>query len=74
MNNPMERSGRPMAVPVSFDDYQRWQRLAKDQVFAMIEAVQKRNAKAPSGELERDIRDALKSLRQQARVHPKSKA
>jgi prevent-host-death family protein len=70
----IERSGRPMAVLVSIDDYQRWQRLAKDQVFAMIEAVQKRNAKVPSAELDRDIRDALKSLRLEARTEQKTKA
>lgn len=70
----IERSGRPMAVLVSIEDYQRWQRLAKDQVFAMIEAVQKRNAKSPSSELERDIREALKSLRREARAERKSRA
>jgi prevent-host-death family protein len=46
----IERSGRPMAVLVSIDDYQRWERLGKDRVFTMIEAVQKRNAKVPSDE------------------------
>lgn len=70
----IERSGRPMAVLVSIDNYQLWQRVAKDQVFTMTGAVQKRNAKVPSAELERDIRDALKTLRQDARPHRKSKA
>lgn len=70
----IERSGRPMAVLVSIEDYQRWQRLAKDQVFAMIEAVQKRNAQVPSADLERDMRDALKSLRHAARATQKPKA
>lgn len=70
----IERSGRPMAVIVSIEDYQKWQRLAKERVFAMIEPVQKRNAKAPTAEVERDVRDALKSLKQEQQAHKKVKA
>lgn len=70
----IERSGRPMAVLVSIEDYQKWQRLAKEQVFAMIEVAQKRSAKTPVTEAERDVRDALKGLKQEARARKKVKA
>ena len=70
----IERSGRPMAVLVSIEDYQKWQQLAKAQVLAMMESAQKRSAKNPAAEVERDVRDALKTLRQESRPRKKSKA
>ncbi len=63
----IERSGRAMAVLISIEDYQKWQRLAKEQAFAMIEAAQKRNEQVPPAELERDVRESLKTLRQERR-------
>ncbi len=56
-----------MAVIVSIEDYQKWQRLAKEQVFAMIDTVHKRNAKVPPAELERDVKESLKRLKQEQR-------
>jgi len=35
----VERSGRPMAVLVPVDDYQKWQRISKERVFALLEEV-----------------------------------
>ena len=59
----IKRSGRPMAVIVSIDDYQTWQRLAKEQVFTLLEMAQRRSQDAPAAEKERDIRAALRELR-----------
>lgn len=70
----IERSGRPMAVLVSIDDYQRWRRLGKEQFFTMLESTQKRNAKVPAAELERDVEHAVKRLRQEQVSSKKSKA
>lgn len=70
----IERSGRPMAVLVSIEDYQKWQRLAKEQVFAMLQTAQKRSAKVSPAEADRDVRDALKNLKQEARARKKIKA
>lgn len=70
----IERSGRPMAVLVSIEDYQKWRRLAKEQVLVMLESAQKRSAKAPTAAVERGVRDALKSLRQESRARKKVKA
>ncbi len=69
----IERSGRPMAVLVSIDDYQRWQQLGKEQFLTLLHAAQKRNAKAPAADLERDIERGLKQLRQENRALAKAK-
>jgi prevent-host-death family protein len=63
----IERSGRPMAVIVSIEDYQTWQRLAKEQVFTLLETAQQRSKGAPAAAVERDTRAALSALRQTRR-------
>ncbi len=70
----IERSGRPMAVIVSIEDYQKWQRFAKEQVFGMIEGVHKRTSKIPAAELERDVTESLKQLRQADRTGKQSRS
>ena len=70
----IERSGRAMAVLVSIEDYQRWRQLAQDQVFAMIETAQKRNAKVSAAELDRDVREAVKTLKQKQRARKRTRA
>jgi prevent-host-death family protein len=61
----IERSGRPMAVIVPVDDYRRWQRLAKERIFIMLEEVWDRTQAVPAAELEADIEEALDTLRQE---------
>jgi hypothetical protein len=61
----IERSGRPMAVLVPIDYYQKWQRLAKEQVFTMIEEVWRRTEGVPTKDLEADVEQALSMLRQE---------
>ena len=62
----IERSGRPMAVIVPIDAYERWKRLAKERVFVMLEEVWQRNQDAPDQVLEQEIAQALNTLRQDA--------
>ena len=64
----VERSGRPMAVIVPVDDYRKWQRLAKERVFIMLEEVWNRTQAIPAEELEADIEEALDTLRQELRA------
>ena len=64
----VERSGRPMAVIVPIEDYQKWQRLAKARIFGMLEQVWERNADIPPEELERDVEEALANLRRDAHI------
>ena len=47
----IERSGRPMAVIVPLDDYRKWQRLAKERIFIMLEEVWNRTQAVPAAEL-----------------------
>ena len=61
----VERPGRPMAIIVPVDDYCKWQRLAKERVFIMLEEVWNRTQAIPEEELEADIEEALESLRQE---------
>jgi prevent-host-death family protein len=61
----IERAGRPMAVLVPIEDYHKWQQLARDQVFRMVEQVWERTKEVPPEELEQDIAQALKTLQEQ---------
>lgn len=71
----VERSGRPMAVIVPVDEYQKWHRLAKERVFLMLEEVWQRTQGIPAEELEADLEQALATLRQELRAEnpPQSK-
>ncbi|HXF63688.1 MAG TPA: type II toxin-antitoxin system Phd/YefM family antitoxin [Caldilineaceae bacterium] len=66
----VERSGRPMAVLVPVDDYQKWQRLSKERVFALLEEVWERTRAVPEAELEADISQALATLRREQHSKP----
>lgn len=60
----VERSGRPMAVIVPIDAYERWKRLAKERVFAMLEEVWQRTQNVSEEVLEQEIAQALQALSQ----------
>ncbi len=64
----VERAGRPMAVIVSIDDYERWQRLAKERFFSMLQGVWERSGEVPAEELEEDVEKALEELRGELRA------
>ena len=61
----IERSGRAMAVIVPVDEYQRWKRLAKERVFGMIEEVWEQNKEVPAADLEKEVKEAIKTLRRE---------
>jgi hypothetical protein len=59
----VQRSGRPMAVIISFDEYQKWRALAKERFFQMVDDVWQRTKDAPAADLEADVEQALAALR-----------
>jgi prevent-host-death family protein len=74
----VERAGRPMAAIVSIDEYQKWRRMAKEQVFQMLEEVWQRNraggVPVPPEEIEADVARALDALREQLLAEQKQTA
>jgi prevent-host-death family protein len=63
----IERSGKPMAALVSVEDYQAWQRLAKEKVFVMVDQARKGAQGVTAAQTERDVRAALRTLRGEKR-------
>ncbi|MBI5877426.1 MAG: type II toxin-antitoxin system Phd/YefM family antitoxin [Chloroflexi bacterium] len=63
----IERSGRPMAVIVSVEDYEKWQRQAKDRLFALVDKARKGAAGVPAETVERDVRAAVRATRAKPR-------
>ena len=68
----VERAGRPMAVIVPVEDYHKWQRLAKERIFIMLDEVWQRTQNVPNEALEADIEQALQILRQELRAEQQS--
>jgi prevent-host-death family protein len=65
-NFVVERSGRAMAAIVPIDTYQKWQRLAKERVFLILEEAWERTRGTPAHEFEADLEAALETLRQES--------
>ena len=59
----IEQAGQAMAVLVPVDYYHLLKRLAKEQVFVLLEEVWQRNEGVAGDELENDIHEALAALK-----------
>ena len=68
----VERAGRPMAAIVSVEDYYKWQRLAKERIFILLDQAWQRTQGVPEEELEADIEHVLQTLRQELRAEQTS--
>ena len=66
----VQQAGRPMAVLVSYDEYQQWRMLAKVQVMHLVDEVWQRTQAVPAAELEADVAAARTTLRRQKRPSP----
>jgi prevent-host-death family protein len=67
----VQRSGRPMAVIISFDEYQKWRALVKERLFQMVDEVWQRTQPTPGAELEAEVEEAVATLRaEQAEQQP----
>src|SRR5919202_6284085 len=61
----VEKKGRPFAVMVSPEDFERFQQLAKEQFFETVREVQQDNKDADPSEVLRDVTEAVEAVRQE---------
>lgn len=61
----VEKNGRPMAVVISPDDYARYQKSEKQQLFQTIRQIQKHNRDKDPEAMEADIAAAVEEARQE---------
>lgn len=62
----VERQGKPVAVVVSPADFERYQQLARDRFFQVVDRVQDRNAAHDPDEVLRDVTEAVDEVRREA--------
>ena len=61
----VEKKGRPFAVMISPEDFERFQQLAKEQFFETVREVQQDNKDADPDEVLRDVTEAVEAVRQE---------
>lgn len=61
----VEKNGKPMAVVISPDDYARYQKSEKQQLFQTIREIQEHNHDKDPEEMEADIAAAVADVRQE---------
>ena len=62
----VEKQGRPFAVVINPDEYNRYQKIAKEQFFKAAEEIQAKNARFSEKEVLNDVTKAVKKVRQAA--------
>lgn len=62
----IERKGRPLAAVVPIWQLEKWQR-EKEAFFGMIDRVQQKNKKVPLSIIEKDVSEAVESVRKNSR-------
>ena len=61
----VEENGEPVAVVVSPADYQRFQQQERERLWAVVDAVGKRNADLDPDEVLRDVTEVVEAVRQE---------
>jgi prevent-host-death family protein len=61
----VEKNGKPMAVVISPDDYARYEKAEKQQLFKTIREIQEHNRDKDPDEIEADIQAAVEDVRQE---------
>ena len=66
--NPVivEKKGRPFAVMISPEDFERFQKIAKEQFFDTVREIHQANKDADPDEVLRDVTEAVEAVRQEA--------
>ena len=61
----IEKKGRPVAVLISPEQWDRYQQQLKERFFETVDRVQDRNADADPQEVERDVTEAVEEVRRE---------
>ena len=61
----VEKKGRPFAVLISPEDFERFQQLAKEQFFETVREIQQDNKDADPDEVLRDVTEAVEAVRRE---------
>ena len=71
----VEKKGKPVAVVISPEDYERYRRSEKERLFQVIHDIQEQNRAKDPQEMEADIAAAVEEVRQEkhAEIYPTSR-
>ena len=61
----VEKKGRPFAVLISPEDFERFQQLAREHFFETVREIQQANKDADPDEVLRDVTEAVEAVRQE---------
>src|SRR5215210_7109902 len=61
----VEKKGRPFAVLISPEDFERFQAIAKERFFETAREIQEGNKDADPDEVLRDVTEAVEAVRQE---------
>ena len=61
----VEKKGRPFAVVISPEDFERFQEFAREQFFETVREIQQANKDADPQEVLRDVTEAVEVVRQE---------
>ena len=59
----VERKGKPVAVLISPEQWERYQQQTTERLFEAIDRLQERNRDADPAEVERDVTEAVEEVR-----------
>ncbi len=61
----VERNGKPFAVLISPEEYERYQRMSTERFFRVVDDIQARNSDADPDEALADVTTALEEVRRE---------
>jgi prevent-host-death family protein len=61
----VEKNGRPVAVVINPEEYERWQQGQRERFMELVREIQDLNAGADPEEVQRDIDEAVEEVRQE---------
>ena len=61
----VERKGKPVAVLISPEQWERYQQQTKERLFEAIDRLQERNRDTDPEEVERDVTEAVEEVRRE---------